>query len=105
MPIYKDDNTNKWYYSTRYKDVYGNNKRKVKRGFKTKREAKSAEANFLTEIETGYSDSNTFDYVFNHYLEHTDLRKKTRRRKVNEYNKHIKDKFGNIKMNQIKQNQ
>lgn len=105
MPIYKDDNTNKWYFSTRYKDVYGNNKRKVKRGFNTKREAKSAEANFLTEIETGYSDSNTFDYVFNHYLEHTDLRKKTRRRKVNEYNKHIKDKFGHIKMNQIKQNQ
>ncbi|PCM42019.1 site-specific integrase [Mammaliicoccus sciuri] len=103
MAIYKH---NKYYYfSIRYKDVYGNNKRKVKRGFKTKREAKQAEAAFITEIEDGYSDSNTFDHIFNHYLEHTDLRERTRSRKIAEYNKHIKDKFGHIKMNQIKQNQ
>ncbi|WP_242437340.1 hypothetical protein, partial [Staphylococcus aureus] len=25
MPVYKDDNTGKWYFSIRYKDVYGNN--------------------------------------------------------------------------------
>ncbi|MGX0380752.1 hypothetical protein, partial [Staphylococcus auricularis] len=31
MPVYKDDKTGKWYFSTRYKDVYGNNKRKMKR--------------------------------------------------------------------------
>lgn len=105
MPIYKDEITNKYYFSTRYKDVYGNNKRKVKRGFRTKREAKAAEASFLTEIETGYSDSNTFDYIFKHYLENTDLREKTRRRKENEYELHIKERFGHIKMNQIKQNQ
>ncbi|WP_336877578.1 tyrosine-type recombinase/integrase [Staphylococcus nepalensis] len=105
MPIYKDEITNKYYFSTRYKDVYGNNKRKVKRGFRTKREAKAAEASFLTEIETGYSDSNTFDYIFNHYLDNTDLREKTRRRKENEYELHIKERFGHIKMNQIKQNQ
>lgn len=105
MPIYEDEITNKYYFSTRYKDVYGNNKRKVKRGFRTKREAKAAEASFLTEIETGYSDSNTFDYIFNHYLDNTDLREKTRRRKENEYKLHIKERFGHIKMNQIKQNQ
>ncbi|WP_223224412.1 hypothetical protein, partial [Staphylococcus aureus] len=23
MPVYKDDNTGKWYFSIRYKDVYG----------------------------------------------------------------------------------
>ncbi|MDG0843115.1 site-specific integrase [Staphylococcus equorum] len=105
MPIYKDERTNKYYYSVRYKDVYGNNKRKMKRGFKTKREAKAAESEFIHGIKSGYSDSNTFDYVFNHYLEHTDLREKTRRRKENEYKKHIHDKFGHIKMNDIKQNQ
>ena len=33
MPVYKDDNTGKWYFSIRYKDVYGNNKRKMQRGF------------------------------------------------------------------------
>ncbi len=25
MPVYKDDNTGKWYFSIRYKDVYGVN--------------------------------------------------------------------------------
>lgn len=105
MPIYKDEKTNKYYFSIRYKDVYGNNKRKVKRGFKTKKEAKSAESTFIIGIESGYSDSNTYDYIFNHYLENTDLREKTRRRKENEYKLHVKDKFGNIKMNDIKQNQ
>ncbi|WP_154836048.1 site-specific integrase [Staphylococcus pasteuri] len=105
MPVYKDENTGKWYFSTRYKDVYGNSKRKLQHGFKTKREAKSAEASFLNDINQGYSDSNTYDYIFNHYLEHSDLRPKTKRRKQNEYEKHIKDKFGHINMNKITQNQ
>lgn len=105
MPIYKDEHTNKYYYSVRYKDAYGNNKRKVKRGFKTKREAKASEAEFITGIESGYSDTNTYDYIFNHYLKHTDLREKTIMRKKSEYKKHVKDKFGNIKMSDIKQSQ
>lgn len=105
MPVYKDESTKKWYFSTRYKDVYGNNKRKLKRGFATKREAKSEEARFLNEVNESYSDSRTFDYVFNHYLENSDLRPKTKKRKRNEYNKHVKDKFGHINMNKITQNQ
>ncbi|WP_180754199.1 Arm DNA-binding domain-containing protein, partial [Staphylococcus pseudintermedius] len=35
MPVYKDDKSDKWYFTVRYKDIYGNNKRKLKRGFKT----------------------------------------------------------------------
>lgn len=105
MPVYKDDSTSKWYFSIRYKDVYGNNKRKMKRGYNTKREAKYAEAAFLNDINEGYSDSNTFDYVFKHYLEHSDLRPKTKKRKINEYNRHFKNKFGHINMNKITQNQ
>ncbi|OHR53668.1 tyrosine-type recombinase/integrase [Staphylococcus sp. HMSC061G12] len=105
MPVYKDDSTNKWYFSIRYKDVYGNNKRKMKRGYSTKREAKYAEAAFLNDINEDYSDSNTFHYVFMHYLEHSDLRPKTKKRKINEYNRHFKNKFGHINMNKITQNQ
>ncbi|PNZ87136.1 tyrosine-type recombinase/integrase [Staphylococcus devriesei] len=105
MAVYKDEKTNKWYFSTRYKDVYGNNKRKLKRGYKTKREAKNAEASFLHDIQEGYNDTKTFDYIFNHYLENSDLRPKTKRRKQNEYKKHIQDKFGHINMNKITQNQ
>lgn len=105
MPVYKDDKSDKWYFTVRYKDIYGNNKRKLKRGFKTKREAKSAEAEFLTEVNEGYSDSNTYEYTFYHYLDNSDLRPKTRKRKENEYKLHIKPKFGHIKMNKITQQQ
>ena len=65
--------------------------------FSTKREAKRAEAIFLNDVNEGYSDSKTFDYVFHHYLENSDLRPKTKRRKQNEYHKHFKAKFGHIK--------
>ncbi|WP_366249327.1 Arm DNA-binding domain-containing protein [Terribacillus aidingensis] len=43
MPVYKDDNakTNKWYYSFSYKEN-GKYKKKLKRGFKTKKEAEAA---------------------------------------------------------------
>ncbi|MBT2860624.1 site-specific integrase [Staphylococcus coagulans] len=105
MPVYKDDKSGKWYFTVRYKDIYGNNKRKLKRGFKTKREAKSAEAEFLTEVNEGYSDSNTYEYIFYHYLENSDLRPKTKKRKENEYKLHIQSKFGHIRMNKITQQQ
>lgn len=101
MAVYKDDKSAKWYFTIRYKDIYGNNKRKLKRGFK----AKSAEAEFLTEVTEGYSDSNTYEYIFYHYLENSDLRPKTKRRKKNEYKLHIQPKFGQIKINKITQNQ
>ncbi len=52
---------------------------------------------FLNDVNEGYSDSKTFDYVFHHYLENSDLRPKTKRRKQNEYHKHFKAKFGHIK--------
>lgn len=105
MSVYKDAKNGTWYFSVRYKDIYGNNKRKLKRGFKTKREAKGAEATFLTEVNDGYSDSNTFEYTFYHYLDNSDLRPKTKRRKENEYKLHIQPKFGHISMNKITQQQ
>lgn len=105
MSVYKDNKTGKWYFSARYKDVYGNNKRKLRRGFKTKREAKSAEAEFLTDVNEGYSDTNTYEYTFYHYLNHSDLRPKTKKRKENEYKLHIQSKFGHISMNKITQQQ
>ncbi|HEJ7714612.1 TPA: Arm DNA-binding domain-containing protein, partial [Staphylococcus aureus] len=57
MPVYKDDNTGKWYFSIRYKDVYGNNKRKMKRGFERKKDAKLAESEFIQNVKYGYSDN------------------------------------------------
>lgn len=104
MAVYKD-NKGKWYFSVRYKDVYGNNKRKLKRGFDKKKDAQQAEAQFIIEAVEGYTPSQTFDTVFNHYLKHTDLRPKTRKRKENEYKLHIQPKFGHLKIDEIKQQQ
>ena len=87
MPVYKDDNTGKWYFSIRYKDVYGNNKRKMQRAVFQLSVKLREQRLFLNDVNEGYSDSKTFDYVFHHYLENSDLRPKTKRRKQNEYHK------------------
>lgn len=39
MAAYKDTERNTWYVAFYYRDWQGNNKKKKKRGFKTKREA------------------------------------------------------------------
>lgn len=46
MPAYKDKERGTWYCSFHYRDYTGAYKRKVKRGFKTKREAVDYEASF-----------------------------------------------------------
>lgn len=49
MPQYKDEARGTWYFKTWYKDSFGRSKQKLIRGFKTKREAKEAEANFISQ--------------------------------------------------------
>ena len=43
MSVYKDEKQKTWYVSVRYTDWRGEKTRKVKRGFKTKREAEFPE--------------------------------------------------------------
>ena len=50
-------------FSIRYKDVYGNNKRKMQRGFQLSVKLREQRL-FLNDVNEGYSDSKTFDYVF-----------------------------------------
>ena len=47
MPVYKDEARNTWYAMFYYKDWQGERKKKKKRGFKTQREAKEFEREFL----------------------------------------------------------
>ena len=47
MPTYKDAERGTWYVDVRYKDNAGRSQRKKKRGFKTQREAKAWEREFL----------------------------------------------------------
>lgn len=49
MSVYKDEKQKTWYVSVRYTDWRGEKTRKVKRGFKTKREALEWEQSFLNE--------------------------------------------------------
>ena len=52
MSVYKDEKQKTWYVSVRYTDWRGEKTRKVKRGFKTKREALEWEQSFLNEAQT-----------------------------------------------------
>ena len=49
MAVYKDEKQKTWYVSVRYSNWQGEKTRKVKRGFKTKKEAQEWEQSFLNE--------------------------------------------------------
>ena len=101
MPVYKDAERKTWYFKVRYKDMYGINKQKLNRGFKTKREAVLAEAEFITSIKDDFSEEVTIDKVFEHNISFKTYKPKTIRRRTNEYNYHIKPRFGHLKIKDI----
>lgn len=51
MPAYKNEKLNTWYAKFNYKDWTGKTKQKKKEGFKTQREAKEFERNFLNHSQ------------------------------------------------------
>lgn len=63
MPAYKEKNSPRWYVSTKYTDWQGVHKRKLKRGFATKREALEWERKFQLQ-----STSN-MDMTFEAFVE------------------------------------
>lgn len=105
MPVYKDEQRKTWYFKVRYTDLYGEKKQKMGRGFAKKGDAKLAEANFLASLKDQTSENVTFDTVFQHNMKFKDYEKKTIRRRTNEYNKHIKPRFGHVKIHDITVNQ
>lgn len=105
MPVYKDKERKTWYYKVRYKDVYGINKQKMKRGFAQRKDAISAEAEFVSSISEGFSDEVTLDEVFKHNISFKSYQEKTILRRTNEYNLHIKPRFGHLKLKEINMQQ
>lgn len=101
MPVYKDPERGTYFFKTRYKDVFGQRKQKLKRGFKKKSEAKLAEAEFLASVKDAFTDNVTFDEVFEHNISYKTYKDKTIRRRRNEYIKHIQPIFGNMKLKDI----
>ncbi|MGH2319347.1 tyrosine-type recombinase/integrase [Planococcus sp. SE5232] len=105
MPVYKDEQRKTWYFKVRYKDMYGINKQKLKRGFEKRKDAIAAEADFVSSIKDSFSDEVTFDEVFLHNISFKTYKEKTIKRRVNEYNLHIKPKFGHLKLKDISMRQ
>lgn len=81
--------------------MYGLNKQKLKRGFLQRKDAIAAEAEFISSIKNSFSDEVTLHEVFQHNISYKTYAEKTIRRRTNEYNLHIKPRFGHLKLKDI----
>ena len=101
MSAYKDKAQGTWYVSFRYIDWTGKKTQKLKRGFKTKKEALNFEKEFIRKTAADMKmEMNSFIQV---YFEDkkNELKENSVRNKQHMMNKHIVPYFGTRKMNEI----
>ena len=101
MSAYKDKTQGTWYVSFRYIDWTGKKTQKLKRGFKTKKEALNYEKEFIRKTAADMKmEMNSFIQV---YFEDkkNELKENSIRNKEHMMNKHIVPYFGTRKMNEI----
>ena len=101
MSAYKDKTQGTWYVSFRYIDWTGKKTQKLKRGFKTKKEALNYEKEFIRKTAADMKmEMNSFIQV---YFEDkkNELKENSIRNKQHMMNKHIVPYFGIRKMNEI----
>ena len=101
MSAYKDTKQGTWYVSFRYIDWTGKKIQKLKRGFKTKKEALNYEKEFIRKTAADMKmEMNSFIQV---YFEDkkNELKENSIRNKQHMMNKHIVPYFGTRKMNEI----
>lgn len=101
MSAYKDKTQGTWYVSFRYIDWTGKKTQKLKRGFKTKKEALNYEKEFIRKTAADMKmEMNSFIQV---YFEDkkNELKENSIRNKKHMMNKHIVPYFGTRKMNEI----
>lgn len=101
MPIYKDEVRNTWYAKFNYVDWTGNPKQKLKRGFKTQKEAKAFERDFLAKTKT--SPEMAFGHLVELYMEDCKSRLKPTTYENKEYVIKLKvlPYFENLPLNKI----
>ncbi|MBQ3115291.1 MAG: site-specific integrase [Clostridia bacterium] len=101
MPAYKDEERGTWYALFYYTDWMGNKKRKKKRGFKTQREAKEFEREFLNKEQRDVDI--TFEMLVQEYFKdlETRLKKTTIENKKNIFETKITPYFKKLKISQI----
>ena len=101
MSAYKDKAQGTWYVSFRYIDWTGKKTQKLKRGFKTKKEALNYEKEFIRKTAADMKmEMGSFIEV---YFEdkRKELKENSIRNKQHMMNKHIVPYFGTRKMNEI----
>ena len=101
MSAYKDKTQGTWYVSFRYIDWTGKKTQKLKRGFKTKKEALNYEKEFIRKTAADMKmEMNSFISV---YFEDkkNELKENSICNKQHMMNKHIVPYFGTRKMNEI----
>ena len=101
MSAYKDKTQGTWYVSFRYIDWTGKKTQKLKRGFKTKKEALNYEKEFIRKTAADMKmEMGSFIEV---YFEDkkNELKENSIRNKQHMMNKHIVPYFGTRKMNEI----
>lgn len=101
MPAYKDEARNTWYAMFYYKDWNGERKKKKKRGFKTQREAKEFEREFL--LMHANDPNITFETLVNLYFEDSEnrIRIGIADNKASVFDTHITPYFRKMKISEI----
>lgn len=101
MSVYKDTKQGTWYVSFRYVDWTGEKKQKLKRGFRTKREALEYETEFKRKAAADMDmELGTFVEI---YFEDkkNELKQNSIRNKKHMIQAHILPYFGSRKMNEV----
>lgn len=101
MSVYKDKTQGTWYTSFRYVDWTGKKRQKMKRGFKTKRDALNYENEFKASVavEPDMQMDKFIDIYFSD--KRNELKESSMRNKRHMMNKHILPYFGTKKLNEI----
>ncbi|GAA4653954.1 site-specific integrase [Anaerocolumna aminovalerica] len=102
MPTYKDEERKTWYCKFNYKDWTGQNKQKLKRGFKREKDAKEWERDFLSKQQA--DQTMTFQTLVDLYFEDmgSRLRKSTIESKKHAIDSKILPYFKDKPINEIK---
>ena len=101
MSVYKDAKQGTWYVSFRYVDWTGEKKQKMKRGFRTKKEAQNYETEFIRKAAADM-DMQLGSFVDIYFEDKKNELKETSKKNKNHMIKvHILPYFGNRKMNEV----
>ena len=102
MSVYKDSKQGTWYVSFRYEDWKGEKKQKMKRGFRTKKEALAYETEFIRSAKADM-DMQLGSFVDIYFSDKkNELKQNSLKNKRHMIETHILPYFDQKKMNEIK---